>query len=220
MSDTILYVHSHAPRDEQVQWSFPYYQLSGWPIVGVVPENQAHEFPEGALTLKYGKSGYVDTPHIIERLLFTLEHFLTQPQEYCAIIEYDGLFLRKPPVMPPYQYASPHTVGPMPYAGLKSKFGGYGQPWMMNKETAKNVIQVGKGLLSVGDIERGSPDMFIGYVIVDKLGIKWTPINTFHVNGGALTERMKEAEHAVRNGAWFVHGFRTQEELEHLKGLL
>lgn len=211
---TLLVILSYARAQQQVEWSLPYYQVPGWDILGVTPVGSHHAWPTGVLPAHVGMDGYLNE-HMIRRLV-ALVGFLVDSERFRAysdfcLIEYDGVFLRKPDPFPGGLFT---RLGGGPISGAKAKQF-FHTPWHMDRQTASIIAREGQRMIEDGEWEIYSPDLFLGR-IVDRTGIKWTECNTFSVNGNDFHNRKTEAEKAVRAGAYYVHGIRHKAELEWL----
>lgn len=214
MSKTLLVIQSHEGGKSQVDWSFPYYQVPGWDILGVTPIDSKHHWPVGIMPAHVGMSGYLNEQMI--RRLISLIGFLLESERFkdytdFCIIEYDGVFLRRPD---PFTGGFRTRLGGGPLGGAKAKQF-FHTPWHFDRQTATIVEREGRRLIENNEWELYSPDVFLGR-IVDLTGIKWTEGNTFSVNGNDFHNRKAEAKKAVENGAFYVHGIRHKAELDWL----
>ena len=90
------------------------------------------------------------------------------------------------------------------------------------------MVKIGFELLSVGINDKGNPDSFIGSIIAEG-DLPWTHFekySTFSVNSGSLSEEPRKGalrcsvrEH-IQKGAFYVHGLKTEEELNFIRSCL
>lgn len=217
MNKTLLVVMSWGGAYEQVKWSWPYYQRSGFDILGSNPEDSTHYWPP---TINYaasiGVAGY-SSPQLIRRWVKTVE-FCLRPDfntytDFC-LIEYDAVFLRPPPKHPGWLFT--HLAGHKLNQGEKANHF-YHTPWWFDRAAAAVIIKRGNELIAEGQFELGSPDVFLGRII-EETNLPWTETGTFSVNGRMLDipDYWNAAIKSVQDGCWFVHGIRTKEQLDAL----
>lgn len=214
MSKTLLAVMSWAGAAKQVSWSLPYYQRSGFDILGTCPVNSTHDWPAGTTHVQpVGEAGYIG-PVLIRRWVQTIELLLSprfaQYDNWC-IVEYDSIFLRPPPPFPGSLYI--HHAGTFP-VGLNphdTRF--YHCPWWFDRPAGDEIVRHAHRLMSENRFQMGSPDVFLGKIIHDS-GLPWTETYTFSVNGGGMAQFMPQAIIAAKGGAWHFHGLRTEAEAQ------
>jgi hypothetical protein len=212
---TLLVCMSYRGGGEQVHWSFPYYQLSGFDILGTCPKDSAHGWPKGTLTVQnVGLEGW-SNEKLVRRYVATLE-MLTEPQynaytDFC-VIEYDSIFLKAPPQHPGWLFTH-YAGGKLNQGEGASRF--FHFPHWMDRPALAVIIAHGNKLISDGQFELGSPDVFLGR-IVDETGVPWTETDTFSVNGRMLDipEYWQAALNAAKAGTWFLHGLKTKAQLK------
>jgi len=164
--------------------------------------------PEGATVEMIGANIYIQSYHLPLRLLRCLQRLRDTKCDWFCVAEYDVLFFKNIPRDLP-EGVTAHYAGGKP-AGCHCNSFWHG-PWIMDRETADTVVQVGYELIAAKTVD-ASPDCFLGQII-DKTGIpvhsdilKSYSRNTIH--GEKWTG---EARAAVDNGSVCVHGCKTQE---------
>lgn len=167
-----------------------------------------------------GNAGYMQ-PDVIKRWIRTWEIVLTEEKfkdftDFC-MIESDSLFLRKPDPHPGGLFTR-LAGGPVGGASKATRF--FHTPWWADRETAKTIVDEGRKLMSEGEWELCSPDLFLGLITDRRPEIKLTETKTWSCNGGDFQNRKEHAEKAVKEGAWFLHGLRTKEEYDWILSLL
>lgn len=212
---TLLVIQSWGGALEQVRRQWPYYTLPGWDICGCCPEDSFHTWPA---EIRYceliGKSAYFPNPQLVKTWVKTWETLLLRDcykkyESFC-MIEYDSVFLRQPPPHPGGLFS--HLAGG-PMQGFKaSRF--FHCPWFADRATAAIIVEEGNKLISEGEFEHGSPDVFLGLITDRRPEIKVTETGTFSTNGGGWPDHKDAIAKAVKNGCWFAHGLRTQQELD------
>lgn len=213
MSKTLLIIHSYAGGHAQLNWTWPHYLTSGWDILGVTPTDASHPWPRGVRSVSLTENGYIGTSTtLVRRLVATFEYVL-RPEfdaysDFC-IIEYDGFFLQKPPQHPGGFHTS--LAGGCIAGFQATRF--FHTPWWPDRAAARIIVDAGNKLIAAGELERGSPDLFLG-LIVDRTGLPWTQTHTWSVNGGDFTRRRAAAIRPIKDGIWYLHGIRTKSELE------
>lgn len=87
-------------------------------------------------------------------------------------------------------------------------------PWVFDRHTAFKAIEFGKRMIARGLIEKGFPDRFWG-LFCDLYGVQFTPFGpgTYSQNRLDRPEYIEGARKAVKSGAFYLHGLKTQEEL-------
>lgn len=212
---TLLVVQSYGGAYEQVRRQWPHFMLPGWDICGCCPEDDHHPWPPDIRYCELiGKSAYL-SPELVKTWVKTWETLLFRDcykkyDDFC-MIEYDAVFLQQPPPHPGGAFL--HLTGGAIGGVFKAtKF--FHNPHWLDRAAAAIVVEEGNKMLSEGEFEGGSPDVFMGRITDRRPDLKWTESNTFSVNGNDLMNRGPQAAEAIRNGVWFLHGLRTQEELD------
>lgn len=211
MSTTLLAIMSWAGAANQVRWSMPHYQRSGFDILGTCPDNSRHEWPAAVkYSLPIGRAGYASDDLIrrwVETVAAVLRPEFSEYSDWC-VIEYDSMFLRAPPLHPGglFTHLAGHKLG----RGERATHF-YHCPWWFDRPAGETIVQHGRSLIGAGQFELGSPDVFLGRII-EETGIRVTETGTFSVNGGSLSFRMPQAIEAARAGVWFAHGLRLESE--------
>lgn len=211
-SKTLLVIQSHAEAYGQMKWSWPHYNLPGWDIMGVTPEDSMHQWPPGIRhQTVLGLAGYM-TPNLVKRWIETWDLVQRSPEytDFC-MIEPDSVFLRKPPVHPGGMFTHLSGGGIVGGTFKAQKF--FHTPWWADKAAAGIIVEEGRKLIAEGEFENGSPDFFLGLISDRRPDLKIRETKTWSCNGGSLGHLRESAEQAIREGAWFLHGLRTPEEL-------
>ena len=89
----------------------------------------------------------------------------------------------------------------------------------MDRETCSRFVECGERLIKEGEYDSGAPDCYCG-LILDRTGIPFTPVNSFHRNtlDMRLPRLLNECKEAIKNGAWIIHGFRDTQHLDYVLG--
>jgi hypothetical protein len=127
------------------------------------------------------------------------------------MIEYDSVFLKKPPEHP----GGLHTRlagGPLGGKFKAQRF--YHTPWWADREAAAIIVEEGNNLIIEEEYENGSPDVFLGLIADRRPDLKISESHTWSCNGNDFQNRKEHAARAIDEGAWYLHGIRTREELD------
>lgn len=215
---TLLIIQSHREAKDQLFRNWPHLQLPGWDILGVVPEDSIHSWPADINHCEIiGKAmngdGDIGNANYLKRWLATWEKVLNRDtyKDYSdfAMTEYDSIFINQPPAHPGGAFT--HLAGG-PMSGFKcSKF--FHPIWWLSRIAAEIVVEEGKKLFAEGEFEQGSPDCFLGLISDRRPELVFNETGNFSVNGNDFKNRRDQAEKVIP-GTWFVHGFRTQQELD------
>lgn len=214
---TALLVHSFAGANETVKRHWEFYKRSGFDIFGVGRTNTVCVWPESMRTKDIGVDAYIDGDNLPRRLVDTFDWFLRdeifQCYTHCCVIEYDGIFLSAPP--PVEVVAAAHLAGGK-YPGFTSnQF--HHCPWWLDRESAGKFVEQGRLMIGRGDIEKGSPDFFFS-LAMEQAGIPVKHLEgTYSRNSLDIAEDRKQCQTLIRAKLlWFVHGVKTQEQLEEI----
>lgn len=209
---TLLIIHSYKGAENQVKWSWPHYLVPGWDILGVTPYNSVHSWPDKTPSVGIAAEGYTGTHGPVDRLVGTFEHVLkpefSQYSDFC-IIEYDGVFLRKPPSHPGGLHTHLSGGGIQGYKAPRF----FHTPWWADRPAAQRIVEEGKKLIANNEYENGSPDFFLA-LAMERGNIQWTQSKTWSVNGGNFWDRRDQAAEPIKQGIWYLHGIRTREDLD------
>jgi hypothetical protein len=213
---TLLIVQSHKEAQEQLFRNWPHLKLPGWNVLGICPENSVHEWPDDvAHTLTIGKAkevGHELCPNLVERWLRTWEYVLNDEkfENYSdfAMTEADSIFTKKPPSHPGGMFT--HLAGGSMEGFKCSRY--YHPIWWADREAARIVTEEGRKLWTEVEFEHGSPDCFLGLIADRRTDLVIHETGNFSVNGEDFKNRRDSAEKDIPN-TFFVHGFRTDEEL-------
>lgn len=214
---TLLAVQSHSLVNDTVRRHWPYYVASGCDILGVGREDTVCLWPlaPGVIRgnqrfvgwINVGKEGSANGDNHLRRVMDILLTFLTLEEYTHAIVtEYDSLFFRPPPEHP---------------GGLVAKVAGYRtegfrgerffhMPLYVDRPTAAAIIGYGEAMISVGMIEHGFIDRFLG-LMVDLYPLKWTDTgDTTYTQNSIYEQHVPEVRDMIRRGGWFCHGVKTE----------
>lgn len=212
----ILAIQTFKGANDTVWRHYPFYEKCGADrIIGITTLGGKCRWP----TLdqyEIGKDSYVDGPHLCERLLDTIDWCLSLRATEIIVAEYDTLFFREMPK-------------PFPSGLVMNRTGGGGDgfkgaqyyhgPWCMNAETAREVVTVGRDMIMEGEIERGWPDRFIGWLAeFHKIPVVDGFFQNYTQNALDRPQFLEEARAAILSGAHAVHGCKTPAQLEYITG--
>lgn len=160
-------------------------------------------------------------PEVIKRWVRAWDIVVDEPKfaqftDFC-MVESDSVFLRKPESHPGGLFTR-LAGGPVGGASKASKF--FHCPWWADRATAQIIVEEGRKMISEGELELCSPDLFLGLLTDRRPEIKVTECNTWSCNGNDLQNRRDQCQKAVQSGAWHVHGLRTKEEYDWLLSMV
>jgi hypothetical protein len=219
---TLLAIQSYPAASERLNMLWPWYELTGWQILGIDCEDGQHPWPKNTPSIQVGKVGqHVPfTSSLAQKFVVSLKAVFEDPKyadvtDLC-LVESDGMFLRKPPIH------AGGIVAPLTGWCPPAWNSGNGMfchcPWWMDRETGLEMIRIGQWLIDNNEVGNGSTDIFVGKIIAVG-GLRFTEALTWSCNGGGLRKppsNMVQALKAVRNGVWFLHGIRTKDELDEI----
>jgi hypothetical protein len=220
MSPTLIAVLGHAAAKATIERHAPYWEKAECDIVCVGRKDIEVPWPSikrqvGALRI--GNDGYAGGLNHLERLMILLRWFAEERKSYSSIcvIEYDGVFL------------GPLRVGQQLRIFMSTPAGGsdgsdgfapctyFHTPWWFDHYGAQLVLDYGSRMLNMQIYERGFVDRWLG-LLVGLYRLPWSPAPSFSVNSLDRPEYMAAAREAVRKGAVYVHGVKTELQLKHL----
>lgn len=217
---TLLIIQSHEAHKPLVDMCWPQHALHNWPILGICPENASHPWkPDIHHCAVIGKAGYMQ-PDVIKRWVESWALALALDDgvyDTICMVESDSVFLRKPEPHPGGLFTR-LAGGPVGGASKASKF--FHCPWFCDRSTAQIIVEEGRKMISEGEWELCSPDLFLGLITDRRPEIKVTECNTWSCNGNDLQNRRDQCQKAVQSAAWHVHGLRTKDEYDWLLSLL
>jgi hypothetical protein len=208
---TLLAIHSYPGANDLMKTLWPYYQKSGWDILGIGTNDGKTQWPDGVEFVNIGRNAYInDRSNLPQRLVNTIKHFLSTCVEYThlCIVEYDCIFLA--PLELNKTGITTHLAG---YNVGTEANAFYHVPWIMDRETAAKIVEEGDRLLAARIYELGSPDLFIGLVL-QNLGITPHESGTFSVNSFDTPNNILLGRDAIKNGCKFLHGIKSTQQLE------
>lgn len=223
MKQSLLGIFSYAGANATVGRHWPYFERAGVPIWGIGRIDTSCVWPNGCrYTTDIGMDSYVNGHNLCSRLVKALTHFLEERQfadfsDVC-LIEYDSIFTRPLPEHP--GGLATHIAG-----GNSTGFKGtryFHTPWWVDRPTAEMIVNEGWRMIHNGDIEHGFPDRFLGLLCDRQPEIKVVPLlDTFSVNTIDRPEYVEMARAAVKRGAFYLHGIKTESQLKAVtEGLL
>lgn len=208
---TLLAIHSYPGANELVKQLWPYYEKSGWDIIGIGTNDNKTHWPEGVASVNIGRNAYIyDQSNLPQRLVNTIKYFLESCTEYTnlCIVEYDCIFLA------PLQFNETGITTHLAGGNVGTETNSfYHVPWFMDRGMALKIATEGEKLINEGRLEKGSPDVFLG-LILQNLGITPHESNTFSVNSFDLPQNIVAGRRAIKSGCKFLHGVKDMHQLE------
>lgn len=162
--------------------------------------------PDGVEQWKIGRDMYNDrdNPHdeLPRRTVDVLQRFMRSANTEICIIEYDVLLFGKPVLKNDWSGTIfPDFIHP---------------PWVFTRQAAHKFTHTGEALLRRGCISGGWPDRHLKLISELVEGLVCDPSINYSRNTLDKWEYRMEAREAVRNGAWSIHGCKTNDQFEHL----
>jgi hypothetical protein len=206
-----LLVHSFPKASAAFARHYPLWRKCGFEqVVGIATTGGGCSFPDGVQHVEIGRDSYMDGDHLCRRLTDTIAYGLGLPCDSFAIIEYDTLVFRHFPE--PTDKLITHLAGFQVPGCLGHKF--YHTPWIASKATWHVIHRACQDLLACGEIERGTPDCFLGWacekhsIPVDDSCLKAYSLNTIGM------ANVSEARAHLARGAYCMHGVKSKEVLD------
>lgn len=225
-SKTLLAIIS-APQDNAlVERHWPYFRLTGWDIMGAGSEDGKCEWPEPVMRLDTGKMGKRVTRGIsaiwglCDQELDILEAFLKTKYEFCAIVESDNVWVRRPPDHPGGLLYLINLMTNL-HPGIFATPVYASTPRICDRETAGHLIHWGRLMMARGDNELFISDRFMMKVaFTGRIRFQhfpsWTSFPLMW-SGMPVTEAfIKDARAAIHLGNFCLHGIKTAEQLERI----
>lgn len=229
---TLLAIIAH-PRDKELllrHW--PYFKMTGWPILGSGTEDGKCEWPEAVWRLDTGKDGRRATPAgsvifgLVPQELDIMRHFLrSSDYDALCIVEPDNLFVRKPiehprngmylaPILP--NYASPGIFKTSVY---------FSTPRLMDRRCAETFYAHAKGMFERGDVEHNVSDRFPALVChqghIPWMNYPaWSPLPFVWDAPDARAAWIRDARCAIAMGNVCLHSVKHEWQLDAVKDLL
>jgi len=212
---TVLCVQTYPGANATFLRHLPFYRNAGASeILAITTDDRECVVPQGVTEFQTGRNQYIEGRHLSKRLVDTVAAALDRAADRVAVIEYDAIFLREIPADLP---AGVHAVlagGSFPNFKC-SRF--YHCPWIFDQASAQRFVEMGGEFIEAGEIEHGSPDMFLGLVTecvdipVHDLRISQ---RSYSVNSLDIPHQRMEARQAIKDGALSVHGVKDQKQLD------
>lgn len=212
MSSLLLCIHSHAGANERIPVHFPYYENSGADkIIGIGTTDGRCKWPEGVEHVEIGRDGYIDGPHLPQKLIDTMRFMLLLPYERFCIIEWDCLFFHP---LPEFTGMAAFHAGNQSEGMLAKRF--HHCPWAWDYDTGMAFLaEADKAIKEVSGHEC-SPDVFFGWVC-ERAGIEVTqPWKGFSRNSLDCAGDVELAREAYLDGAVAIHGIKGRRDLDYV----
>jgi hypothetical protein len=220
--NTAVVIFAHKDIEPSLTWRWPWYVKSGCDLVGQSAWNVNINWPKDKLIqiIRCGDEGnpYRGTPHYIARLIATMSECLIDPllsskDQFC-FIEYDGVFVRPLPEL---------TESP-----LYGKVNGYNSegffssrfihtPWIFKRDMLPEIIMLGKRMLKLNLTERGFVDRWLG-LMLDLYCLDFSDLGRSAYSENTIDKQSMcdKARDHIEDGAFYIHGIKTQETLNHI----
>jgi len=223
----LVAILSHSGANDTIARHWPYFLKAEADLLLVGRVNTHCVFPTEAPGRKIyridsGTEAHADGANHILRFLDVIRKFLQSPAfadyDVLVVTEYDSIWLGPipdPPGVPDgiHAYLAGGHEPMRDSRWYSTRF--VHTPWMMNRATAEKVFTIGHRLLRANLIEHGFIDRWLG-LIMDLYAIPFHQTQTFSSNSLDTAPFMAAARTAVKCGAWYVHGVKTQEQLDTL----
>jgi hypothetical protein len=218
---TLIAILAHQEASSTLARHWPYYELAGCDILGIGRCDKAVTWPSGKevrsliATTSIGMDGYAGGSNHLDRFIRLLDYFLESSffdrySDIC-VIEYDSIFVKLLQEHPGQGALLTTLAG----VGDGRDFAAcpyFHCPWWLDRSAADHVSEVGKRMLKNKLWERGFLDRWLG-LMVELYGIQWAPAPSWSVNAIDSPEWVAQARLAIKEGAVFVHGIKTAQQL-------
>ena len=210
-----IFLHVHSSASSYLRRHWPYFKASGVDLFGVTRLNTRLTFPEPIPTRAIGDEHYILGDNQPRRIIDTFRWFNEDARfknhTHAWIMQADSLILGK---LPEIEADIAGLLNGGPCKGFKASCF-YHPPWIVSHKGAAEFIECGEKLLAEGECEHGIPDYFFA-LVCETMGVKVQTLEgALSVNSTTLmTEHVEHNIAAIKAGAWYVHGVKTQAELD------
>jgi hypothetical protein len=213
---TLIMVIAHPGATEILNRNLPWLARGGADIAVFNHETTDVKF-QGANYHFYGGRNPGEMPHsYLDRFLMALDlcygnNFVGNYSDF-LVTEPDSICVRHLPIFPSTTDSGLITT----VAGHRS--GGFrGEhyfhaPWWMDRWTLNSVNTFAKRMVKAGITEQGFIDRFLG-LLADLYDINVMQAKSYSENTLETPESWEKARKAIAEGAYFVHGIKTQQQL-------
>lgn len=229
---SVLLAIISSPHDnELVARHWPYFKATGWDILGCGSADGRCVWPEPVKRLDTGKMGKRMTPAgsaifgLVEQELAIWEWFLNH-SEYSSVcvVEADNLFVRRPPDHPKNGIYLITALPNYSKPGLFKTVVYFSTPRWADRKCAERLLHHGREMVALDDHEHWMSDRFPAY-ICHKHKIPWLAQPAWspsaHRWGGTYDECwVRDAQAAVRIGAYCLHSVKFTWQLDAVRGLM
>lgn len=212
----LLAILSYQKANDMVMRHFPWYRKAGCDILGVGREDTTCLWPavdaQFVGSIKCGRDSYVNGDNLIRLHLEVLQRFgeIEAPfYTHIVLTEPDAIFVKPLPELPLGMMGTPVGFRSDGFHGSTYMHG----PWIFDIVTARQVVELGMRMLNCGLIERGFPDRFYGLMLDLWPEIGFTKFPGYSQNRLDRPEYVAQAREAIAQGAYYVHGIKTEQEL-------
>lgn len=224
----LLAIISHPKDTELVARHWPYFKMTGWPILGCGTEDGKCQWPEKVPRLDTGKMGVKMTPAgssifgLVQQEIDIWQYFLKQTNhDSVCVVEADNLFTRKPPEHPGSGVFLVTLLPNYERKGLFKTVVYFSTPRWADRIAANQLQHYGSEMLRRGDNEHWISDRFPAWVcqrhrIPWLAQPAWSP-SIFVQNDG---EWVRDARAAIGCGCYCLHSVKHQWQLNAVKDLI
>jgi len=212
MNRKALVVFTYAGQQEMVNRHHAYFERGGSDIIYIYPKDATLLAPKGVTGIAIGKSEHYGS-ELMQRMGIGIGLVAAMNYDTIAVVEGDSIVLR------PIPDAQPSGIDCFLYdtngdPQWKAKHYVH-WPWLMSGATAYLVGRGLQAMVEAGDIERGFPDRMLG-LCAERLDIelRHRPDLTYSRNRVDAPEYIQQARTAIASGAVFVHGLKTQLDID------
>ncbi len=205
MQNKVIVVFAHAGEKEMFNRHLPYWRQHNLPIILSTPKDAPLEVP--IPTIRCGTSGH-SGQGALNRVIEAFKAMLLTHYDVFLFAECDCVIFRKPPEHPG------EGMTAFVFGNAEERFAAKQFPhglWYFDRKTIKGLLFA--IAYSPQVFEGGYGDRWLG-ALCQIAGLKiWHEATCFSRNSLDRPEFIRDAKFAYQNGAWWIHGIKTEEML-------
>jgi len=224
----LLAIISHPKDNSLVERHWPYFKMTGWPILGCGTVDEKCEWPEDVTRLDTGKLGTKMTPAgssifgLVQQELDIWKYFLEQTNyDSVCVVEADNLFTKKPPEHPG---GGIYLITLLPNYEPRQLFKTvvyFSTPRWADRKAADALYRNGSEMFKRGDVEHFISDRFPAWVC-HRHRIPWLnqPAWSPSIFVQSDSEWVRDARAAIGCGCYCLHSVKHEWQLAAVEDLI